>query len=262
MTVNVLDGGAKVYVTNSYTTAIKKPLLHGGTAATDGGLEKLGTGTLTLAASNTYNGVTKASAGTLSLPVDAFVDSNGDATNPGALVLSGGMVSGTAYTWASLEIADGTYAYSDLPTTSAETISLTGGILTMTAAEAVSTSARKVVVTGGRIIVDGSAITSITEEGENPLTFSAITLGSGVTVGDAITVAASSFDWALSVSETTPVATGSAADMTENAWVGGATGAWGDVLNWKHGVPTSSQIVAIAGDVTATYSASDYTMEA
>jgi autotransporter-associated beta strand protein len=66
ITTTVKAGGAKID-TNGFDTNINTVLAHdsglGGTA--DGGLTKSGTGTLTLAAANTYTGATKVSAGTL-----------------------------------------------------------------------------------------------------------------------------------------------------------------------------------------------------
>ncbi|WP_319800641.1 autotransporter-associated beta strand repeat-containing protein [Luteolibacter arcticus] len=66
---NVRNGGA-VIDTAGFDIAIQQPLLHSdlaGDAATDGGLLKSGSGTLTLAGENTYTGGTNVSAGTLAL---------------------------------------------------------------------------------------------------------------------------------------------------------------------------------------------------
>lgn len=65
--VNVRNGGAKID-TNNNSITIAQPLLHstiGGDATTDGGLLKSGSGTLTLAGINTYNGGTIVNFGTL-----------------------------------------------------------------------------------------------------------------------------------------------------------------------------------------------------
>jgi fibronectin-binding autotransporter adhesin len=63
--LNVQNGGA-VIDTNGYNIGISEGLSHGtGTNPTDGGLTKIGAGTLTLSASNTYNGPTTINAGTL-----------------------------------------------------------------------------------------------------------------------------------------------------------------------------------------------------
>ena len=67
MTLNVLAGGAKID-TNSFNDTILLPMLHGG-GGTDGGLVKLGAGTLTLSGALSYNGNTTVDAGTLTLTV-------------------------------------------------------------------------------------------------------------------------------------------------------------------------------------------------
>ena len=77
-TANVRNGGA-VIDTNGHNVTVAQPLLHStiaGDNATDGGLTKLGAGTLTLAGNNTYNGGTTLNAGTLVL---------GNGTNTAAL---------------------------------------------------------------------------------------------------------------------------------------------------------------------------------
>ncbi len=63
-TANVQAGGA-VIDTNQYDITISQPLLHDSVPAIDGGLTKIGAGTLTLSGSNGYTGVTSVDAGTL-----------------------------------------------------------------------------------------------------------------------------------------------------------------------------------------------------
>lgn len=66
-TANVRNGGA-IIDTNGNSVTIGQALLHssiGGDNATDGGLTKNGTGTLTLTGTNTYTGVTTVVGGTL-----------------------------------------------------------------------------------------------------------------------------------------------------------------------------------------------------
>jgi autotransporter-associated beta strand protein len=63
--VNVLEGGAK-FDTNALDVTVTQVLAHAGTAAQDGGLTKLGDGSLTLTALPTYTGNTTVNQGTLS----------------------------------------------------------------------------------------------------------------------------------------------------------------------------------------------------
>ena len=68
-TANVQAGGARID-TNGYDVTVAQNLLHdttGGAPATDGGLAKLGAGTLTLSGASTYTGGTTVSAGTLAV---------------------------------------------------------------------------------------------------------------------------------------------------------------------------------------------------
>ena len=71
-TANVQAGGAKID-TNGNNVTVAQALVHdttSGAPAIDGGLTKLGTGILTLAAANTYTGPTTVSAGTLAISVN------------------------------------------------------------------------------------------------------------------------------------------------------------------------------------------------
>jgi autotransporter-associated beta strand protein len=62
ITVNVLNGGARID-TQAHSTVINRDIVGTG----NGGLEKLGVGTLTLNGANTFTGTTKVTGGTLAL---------------------------------------------------------------------------------------------------------------------------------------------------------------------------------------------------
>lgn len=66
--VTQVQAGGAVIDTNGHTITITRGLTHdatAGAAATDGGLTKIGAGTLTLSAANTYTGATTITAGSL-----------------------------------------------------------------------------------------------------------------------------------------------------------------------------------------------------
>ncbi len=86
-TANVLEKGAFID-SNGYNVTVVEPLLHGGEAATDGGLTKNGAGTLTLGAVNDYNGGTTLNAGILA--VGGTVEVNNGALGSGTVAVNSG----------------------------------------------------------------------------------------------------------------------------------------------------------------------------
>ena len=82
---NVRNGGA-VIDSNGFNVTVVQALVHSnidGDNATDGGLTKLGAGTLTLSAANTYTGATTISAGTLALAA------TGSIANSSSIIVNG-----------------------------------------------------------------------------------------------------------------------------------------------------------------------------
>ena len=70
VTVRVLAGGAR-FDTAGYSRRVNTPLLSAvGEGETDGGLTKLGEGTLTMTTTNTYNGATRLEGGTLTFAAE------------------------------------------------------------------------------------------------------------------------------------------------------------------------------------------------
>ena len=126
---NVRNGGA-VLDTNNFNITVAQVLLHSGIAgdaAADGGLTKLGAGTLTLSAANTYTGATTARAGTLALTGNRTAASGAvtvaDSTTDATLNLSNGTFT-----------MNGTFAVAS-GGTSTGTVNQTGGSLTLTGAQ-------------------------------------------------------------------------------------------------------------------------------
>ncbi|MES2476398.1 MAG: autotransporter-associated beta strand repeat-containing protein [Verrucomicrobiota bacterium] len=74
VTTLVKEGGAKID-SNGFAVTVDTALNHGGVAATDGGLTKSGSGTLSLNKANGYTGATTISGGTLALTATGSIDS-------------------------------------------------------------------------------------------------------------------------------------------------------------------------------------------
>ena len=103
--LNVRNGGAKID-TNGFDITVAQPLTHSnvnGDNATDGGLTKLGAGTLTLSGANTYTGATTINAGTL-----FAANTSGSATGTGAVVINnGGTLAGSGTIGGPVTVANG-----------------------------------------------------------------------------------------------------------------------------------------------------------
>ncbi len=81
----VVNAGGAVVNDNGNSITLAAPLLHG-TGTPDGGLTKLGTGTVALNGADTYTGPTTITAGTLAL------GASGSLANSGNIVISGGAI--------------------------------------------------------------------------------------------------------------------------------------------------------------------------
>lgn len=99
---NVLAGGARIDTAGNDVT-VDQQLLHGTAAAIDGGLTKLGTGTVTLTAANLYTGGTNVSAGAVRVN-----NTSGSGTGPGRVkVVAGATLGGTGTITGDVTLAAG-----------------------------------------------------------------------------------------------------------------------------------------------------------
>ncbi len=145
--VNIRDGGA---IIDSSNITIGQALLHsniGGDNAIDGGLTKLGNGTLTLTGVNTYTGTTTVSAGTLlvngthaagtgnySVGTSGRLGGTGTLTTAGAMTIDGQINGGDFGTVGTLNITgagsralSGTYLFDvDYGTNTGDVLNITG----------------------------------------------------------------------------------------------------------------------------------------
>lgn len=243
--VNILSKGGTIESVAGVDAVVTTPLVTGVSDGVDGGLIKAGAGGLTLAAAaNTYTGPTVVEGGSLVLPVGGSLAST-------KLELAGGTFSGT--TFDDITISAGAYSFSSLPTNTTSTVTLNGGVLRMTVAEAQATAdTATVVVNGGTLLIDGNTAESVSVG--SSFTFANVTLGDNVEVADVVKVSGVNFDWTYGSSDRHPTATAGTASG-ENVWVGGATGNWSDAANWSYGVPTSGQTVVFDTDAVVTLSA-------
>lgn len=245
LTVNVKEGGAAFDVPSGVSVSIAEPLLAAAAEGnTDGGLVKKGDGTLTLASGNTYAGSTVVKGGSLVLPEGGSLAST-------QLELAGGTFSGT--TFDDIVISAGAYSFSSLPTNTTSTVTLNGGVLRMTVAEAQATAdTARVVVNGGTLLIDGSTAESVSVG--SSFTFGNVTLGDDVEAADVVKVSGVNFDWTYGSSDGHPTATAGTASG-ENVWVGGAEGYWKDNINWTYGVPATGATARFDTDATVLFDA-------
>lgn len=245
--VFVRENGAAISVPFGVSVSVNEPLLTGVDEETDGGFTKAGEGTLTLysSADNTYTGPTVVKGGSLVLP-------DGGSLASTQLVLDGGTFTGK--TFDDVTISSGSYAYSELPVSATGTVTLEGGLLRMTVAEAQATEGvAKVVVNGGTVLIDGNTAESTIEDGSE-FVFGNVTLGTDVDAGDAVQIIGIKFDWTLVSVDGHPKATAAAA-AGDNVWVGGAEGYWKDNVNWAYGVPSANETAIFNSDAHVIFDA-------
>jgi autotransporter-associated beta strand protein len=141
----VLAGGAKID-TNGFNVNLARYMQHGSGTATDGGLTKLGAGTLALYTNNQYNGPTTVNAGTLVFAI-------GQAVAPSsAIVVNGG------------ELAIGANS------ATVNGVTLNGGAITGSTGVLTSTSGIAVKSGSASAILDGAVALTKTTTGTVTLT--------------------------------------------------------------------------------------------
>ena len=97
LTLSVQGGGALIDVVAGKTVSTNSVFSHGGTAATDGGLTKLDTGTLSLGGANTYTGGTTVNAGILTATANSALGTgNVSVLNGATLTLATGVTDAIA----------------------------------------------------------------------------------------------------------------------------------------------------------------------
>lgn len=231
--VYIKENGGTISVVEGATIAVNEPLLTGVDEGTDGGFIKAGDGTLTLAATNnTYIGATVVKGGSLVLPEGGTLAST-------RLVLDGGTFTGE-HSFDTIVINAGSFTFSELPVADTGNVTLNGGVLRMTSAEAKATEGvASVVVNGGRLLIDASVEEGLADG--TTVSFSDVTLGANVSAGDVLKVGGAHFDWTYASSDAHPTIT-AGAPAGENVWIGGPEGVWNDMWNWSYGLPSSATI--------------------
>lgn len=263
-TANVRNGGA-VIDTNNFNVTASQALVHstiGGDNAIDGGLNKTGAGTLTLAGANTYTGPTAVNNGTLAV--------TGSLNNSSALsVASGATLDGTGTVGATTVAVGGNVANGNGGTGTLTLSSLTfSGAATVNArvGGTVPISASTLVTNpgSGQVTINGSGVWA---NGNNNLiafgiyggALSHFSLGTvnGLNIRQTVDgLVMNGNNVALSVTGDNPKWTG----LDNSNWVIGATGA---NKNWRLVTATTSTDYidgdAVLFDDTATGLAVDIT---
>lgn len=162
----VANSGANID-TNGNTVNFNAPLVHAGNSTLDGGLTKLGAGTLTLSSTNTYTGPTTVQVGTLALGhatntladsgavniTGGTLDIGANSDTVGVVTLTGGSITGSTgvLTGSAYNVESGTIS-ARLGGGGALTKS-TGGTVTLSG---VNTYTGNTTINGGTLQVDGA----------------------------------------------------------------------------------------------------------
>ena len=155
-TANVRNGGA-IFFTNGFNVTVAQPLVHstvGGDNATDGGLSKDGTGTLTLTGANTYTGTTYVDTGTLLVNGTSSGTGRVTVQNNGSVLGGTGTISAPVTVTASGAINPGPNAGAN--GTAANVGTLTTGALTLNS-PATSIFDVANMTTYDKVVVNGSS---------------------------------------------------------------------------------------------------------
>lgn len=164
-TVQLRNGGAKID-SNGQNITVAQNLLHsgiGGDDAIDGGLTKIGTGTLTLTTNNTYSGTTTVSNGTLLVN-----NATGSGTGSGSVVVTNatlggvGFISGAVTLQANSTLAPGTNTVAGGILTCAGGLTLAAGVTN--AFDCTASTCDSVAVTGA-LAIQGANTVALTFTG-------------------------------------------------------------------------------------------------
>ncbi|MBE7158513.1 MAG: autotransporter-associated beta strand repeat-containing protein [Rhodospirillales bacterium] len=108
ITTTILEGGGTIN-TNGQAITIAGPILHGGTAAIDGGITKNGANTLTLSAANSFTGLLSITAGTVTAGANSALGTGSVTIAAGAtLSLATGVTAAHADTLSTLTLTSAT----------------------------------------------------------------------------------------------------------------------------------------------------------
>ena len=232
----VLEAGA-VIDTNGYTITIAQKLEHGGAAATDGGLTKIGDGTLTLTANSTFTGDLRVNQGALATgPSTALASSlavNGAIISPGGDGVAGTL---SVKNLTSNDLSTFNFDLSDNVSTGNDRINVDGDLtFTGTTTIAVNQLAGSLAVSGAYTLFSYTG--DLTGDATN-LSLTGIPADVPAVVPDA---RPASYKLRLSVPNEVQLAVVGPYDLT---WVGGKSGNTWDLKNtqnWSNTIKPSDK---------------------